>query len=84
MIHSKLLQQKDEANIKFTVNGKQRPIGELVKDLKSLILQQVPTEELQDTTQCLRENPQLVKKRMKHTIFDELYHQLYGTAIFDS
>ena len=71
-IHSKLLQQKDAASIKFTVKRKQRPIGELVRELKSIIVQQLLTDESQDSTHCLRENPsQLVKKRIKHKFFDE-------------
>lgn len=71
-IRSKFLQQKDAASIKFTVNRKQRPIGELVRELKSIIVQQVQTDESQDSTHCLRENPsQLVKKRIKHKFFDE-------------
>ena len=38
----------------------------------SVIVLQVPTDELQDSTHCLRENPsQLVKKRIKHKFFDE-------------
>ena len=41
-------------------------------DLKSIILQEVPTDELQNTIDSIRKHPsKLVKKRIKHKFFDE-------------
>ena len=71
-IRSKLLQQKSAAKVKFTVQRKQRPIGELVRDLKSIILQEAPTDVLHSSLDSMREQPsKLVKKRIMHKFFDK-------------
>ena len=41
-------------------------------DLKSIILEEIPTDDLQGVTDSIREHPsQLVKKRIKHKFFNE-------------
>jgi hypothetical protein len=71
-IRSKLLRQTSASKIKFTINKKQRPIGELVRDLKSVILQETKADDLQSTVESIRVFPsKLVKKCIKHKFFDE-------------